>query len=106
MKVHIDGIEKPVMIEDSEADWKEIIKQSDLIVTQTEFGKSRHFRSIKGGFEMEFVAEKLETLFIYYRTNKIESFQGLLPFRINSGWKVKGAVMYMGEPPKKPKKSV
>jgi hypothetical protein len=45
-------------------------------------------------------------LFAYFRSDKISCFEFPLKFGINKGWKIKGAVMYLGEPPKKSNKSV
>jgi hypothetical protein len=69
--------------------------------TSTAIGSSHHLRSLKGGFELEFAKERLETAFLYFRTAKQSCFEGVAHLGIHKGWTIKSAVCFLGEPPTK-----
>ena len=85
---------------------EEWIKENDPAATSKKLQNSIHIRSLKFGFEVEYEKGQLFTFFAYFRTNKIGCFEFPLKYGINKGWTIKGAAMYLGQPPKKSSKTV
>lgn len=50
------------------------------------------------GFQIEYAKNKIETIFVYFRTKKMNTFKGKLLFGINQKWTLRSTVLYFGQP--------